>query len=144
MERICRNCGENFIPHPSVPHQEYCGKPCCQKTRKREWQHEKIKHDQDYRENQAAAQKAWRIKNPRYWREYRKRSPVYAEQNRFRQRDRNRLRRKPPPVIAKMDELKASPIRLSGKYLMIPLRDGMIAKMDEQIVEINPIAGVST
>lgn len=50
-------------------------------------------------------------------------------------------------VIAKMDSIipgNADPIVLtSGRYCMIPLVDGLIAKMDSIIVEISPISAVS-
>jgi hypothetical protein len=99
------------------------------------WQKEKLKKDPDYRENQAAAQKAWRTRNRDYWREYRKTHPAYREQNRLRQRERNRMRRR----IAKMDEHHAKTAVTPGRYRLVPLY-GTIAKMDELIVEIGVIA----
>ena len=60
MEKTCPHCGKRFFPHPAVLNQRYCGSADCQKARKRKWQKEKLKSDPDYRENQAAAQKAWR------------------------------------------------------------------------------------
>ncbi len=135
MEKTCPHCGKKFIPHPAVANQRYCGSADCQKARKKKWQKEKLKSDQDYRENQAAAQKAWRQRNKGYWREYRKSNKTYREQNRLRQRERNRQHR----TIAKMDELRAKSLISPGRYRLVPLY-GKIAKMDELIVEIGVVA----
>ncbi len=135
MEKTCPHCGKRFLPHPAVLNQQYCGSADCQKARKRKWQKEKLKSDPDYRENQAAAQKAWRERNKGYWREYRKKNQTYSEQNRLGQRGRNRQRR----MIAKMDELEAKTVLSPGRYRLVPLY-GKIAKMDELIVEIGVVA----
>jgi hypothetical protein len=125
QERI--NSGERW--------RKYCGSADCQKARKRKWQKEKLKGDPDYRENQAAAQKAWRTRNRDYWKEYRKRNPGSREKNRLRQRERNRQWR----MIAKMDELETKTLLSPGRYRLIPLY-GRVAKMDELIVEIGVVA----
>ena len=139
MEKTCVCCKKRFIPHPAVRHQRYCSDPECQKTRKRDWQREKLAKDSDYRQNQAAAQREWRSRNGDYWREYRKRNPAYTEGNRIRQRERNR-RRRSGSGIAKMDELKEKNIITSGYYRLVPLCNPGVAKMDELIVEIGVIA----
>ena len=110
MEKTCPHCKKKFIPHPAVSNQRYCGSADCQRARKRKWQKEKLTHDPDYRENQAAAQRAWCDRNRDYWREYRKRNKTYSEQNRLRQRERNRRRR----MIAKMDELRSENDHILG------------------------------
>jgi hypothetical protein len=134
MEKTCPHCGKKFLPHPAVVDQQYCGNADCQKARKRTWQREKLSHDADYRENQAAAQRAWRSRNSHYWRQYRTKNPGYREKNRLRQRQRNRQRR----MIAKMDELETKTLVSPGRYRLVPLY-GTIAKMDELIVEIGVI-----
>lgn len=136
MEKTCPCCKSNFVPHPAVKNQQYCGSADCQRARKRKWQKEKLADDPDYRENQAAAQREWRSRNRHYWREYRKRNPAYSEQNRLRQRERNRQRRS----IAKMDEPGAKTVISSGRYRLVPLY-GKIANMDELIVEIGVVSG---
>lgn len=135
MEKTCPHCGKGFLPHPAVLNQRYCGSADCQKARKRKWQKEKLKRDPDYRENQAAAQKAWQRRNKDYWSAYRKKNRTYAEQNRLHQKERNRQRR----MIAKMDELSAKSLVSPGRYRLVPLY-GKIAKMDELIVEIGVVA----
>jgi hypothetical protein len=135
MEKTCPHCGKRFLPHPAVLNQQYCGSADCQRARKRKWQKEKLKNDPDYRENQAAAQKAWRERNKGYWREYRKSNQIYSKRNRLLQKERNRQRR----MIAKMDELGAKSLISPGRYRLVPLY-GKIAKMDELIVEIGVVA----
>jgi len=139
MEKRCACCKRGFIPRPAVRNQQYCSDPECQKARKRKWQKEKLAKDSAYRENQAAAQRDWCSRNKGYWKEYRRRNPAYTERNRIRQRERNRLRRS-VPGIAKMDERRGENVLPSGCYRIVPLRKGMIAKMDELIVEIAVIA----
>jgi len=136
MEKRCCHCKRKFTPHPAVKKQRYCGSPDCQRARKNRWQEEKLATDPDYRQNQTAAQKAWRTRNRQYWRDYRKSHPAYGEQNRRRQRERNRQRR----MIAKMDAHHAKTLLSAGRYRLIPLY-GKIAKMDELIVEIGVVTG---
>lgn len=66
--------------------------------------------DPDYKANQDRARKAWRERNPGYWRRYRQEHPESAERNRLKQRERNCAARHPSitssaPVIAKMDSI---------------------------------------
>lgn len=139
MERICASCGKAFLPHPAVInvlYQRYCSAPECQRARKRRWQKAKLASDSGYRENQAKAQQQWCSRNPDYWRRYRQRNPGYAERNRRKQRERNRRRR----MIAKMDALKTENAIIPGRYRLVPVCNGVIAKMDELIVEIGVIS----
>jgi hypothetical protein len=135
MEKRCPHCKRKFSPHPAVVQQRYCGGADCQRARKRIWQKAKLARDPDYRENQATAQRAWRERNPEYWRRYRRNHPAYREANRLRQRARNRQRR----VIAKMDEQQAKTAVAPGRYRLVPLY-GKIAKMDELIVQIGIVS----
>ncbi len=147
MEKVCKNCKNQFTPLPNIKKQCYCSKKACQKARKKKWHQEKLKSDQAYRQNQADTQAAWHEKHPNYWKEYRERNPQYTTQNRLKQQERNKKQRKTTdPVIAKMDEsnsrkeLENKPI--SGTYLLTPLDEQGIAKMDAWKVEINGIASV--
>ncbi len=130
---------EDIYPTPTVRNQQYCSDSECQKTRKRKWQKEKLANDREYRDNQAAAQKEWCSRNKGYWKEYRKRNAGYAEGNRILQRERNR-RRRSKSQIAKMDASGAENIISSGCYRLMPLCNGVIAKMDELIVKIDVIS----
>lgn len=139
MERTCAACGKTFLPHPAVIkvlYQKYCSDPECQRTRKRQWQKKKRAKDGGYRESQKKAQRQWCGRNKGYWKQYRQRNSEYAERNRQKQRERNRRRR----LIAKMDALKAENAIISGRYRLVPVCNGMIAKMDELIVEIGVIS----
>lgn len=141
MDKTCERCKKGFTPRPTVRNQRYCSTPECQRERKRRWQRQKLAHDNDYRENQAAAQQAWCAKNGGYWKGYREKHPDYAEKNRIKQRERNRKRRSPPEgVIAKMDESTPRDIIVSGQYRLVPLGNGQIAKMDAFIVEIGVLS----
>ena len=139
MERSCLCCKKKFSPHHAVSHQRYCGGPVCQRSRKRKWQKEKLANDSDYRANQAQAQRQWRSRNKDYWKQYRRKHPVYVETNRTAQRGRNR-RRRGGAEIAKMDELTGKSLIQSGRYRLIPVCNPGIAKMDELIVELGVIS----
>lgn len=137
MGKICHCCEEEFIPCASRPDQKYCRKTKCQRERRRRWHRKKMETDSVYRQGQADSQKNWSEQHPDYWREYRLNHPDYCARNRERQRERNRRRRSPADeAIAKMDELTACNYIESGKYRLVPLSDGMIAKMDELIVQL--------
>jgi len=138
MEKTCPHCKSKFLPHPAVIKQQYCGSADCQRARKRIWQKAKLARDPDYRENQAAAQRAWRERNPEYWRHYRKSHPAYREHNRLRQRERNRQRR----AVAKRDAPRAQTAVAPGRYRLVPL-SGTIAKRDARSVEIGIVSGGS-
>jgi hypothetical protein len=137
--KTCACCKRRFSPHPAVRNQRYCGRTECQRSRKTTWQRDKLARDRDYRDNQADAQRQWRCRNRHYWTQYRQRNPAYAETNRRAQRQRNR-RRNTHPAIAKMDGQRAESLITSGRYRLVPLCDGMIAKMDELIVEIGLVS----
>ncbi len=148
MEQVCSCCASIFTPLPTVKRQQYCGKPDCQRTRKRRWQKRKRDTDDAYRENQADCRKAWGAKHPEYWKTYRANHPAYVEQNRKKQRERNRrrVRKRPiakPDMIANMDESTLRKTIPFGQYRLTPVGNGMIANMDEWIVEIGVISMAS-
>lgn len=140
MEKTCLCCKKPFHSHPAVRDQRYCHNSECQKARKRKWQKEKLAKDNDYRVNQAEAQRQWRSRNKDYWGQYRKQNPAYTEKNRIRQRERNR-RRGSGSGIVKMDAHQGKPLIPSGRYRLVPLCNPGIAKMDELIVELGVITG---
>lgn len=144
-KRRCAACGCLFVPRRNVPHQRYCSKGACQRTRRRRWQRDKLQSDPDYRANQAAAQRRWHESHPDYWRGYRQQHPDSTERNREQQRVRNRRRSiasagRSPPVIAKMDEYLLEKPVVSGTYRMIPVTVPGVAKMDAYTVEIQVIS----
>jgi hypothetical protein len=103
-----------------------------------------MKTDPAYHQGQIDCQKNWSEQHPDYWRQYRDNHPDYSERNRELQRKRNR--RMSPPVdetIAKMDELTSCNHIETGKYLLVPFRNDMIAKMDELVVQLSVIPNKS-
>lgn len=141
----CAACDELFTPCRNVPDQAFCSKPACQGERRRRWQREKRKQDPDYRANQAAAQKRWCERNPRYWRSYRQAHPEYRAQNREKQRERNRRRGlsdpgPSPAAIAKMNEYPGKKAVESGTYRLISVSGPGIAKMDEYLVKMQVLS----
>jgi len=139
MEKTCAHCNRKFVANPRQNNQQYCSRSECQRARKRKWQRGKLAKDSDYRENQAAAQKEWCDRNKGYWKEYRRRNPAYAERNRQQQRKRNWLKRS-RAGIAKMDASGTENVISSGRYRLVPLSNGEIAKMDALIVEIGVVS----
>jgi len=146
MKKICKSCGCQFTPVPTVPDQEYCRKTKCQRTRQSRWQKNKRATDKAYGENQRDAQKAWQRKNKDYWKKYRKQNPAYTERNRENQKLRNQKRKMQLTLpdfvkseIAKMDPLTAKKRTISGYYKLIPIQDNEIAKMDVLMVKIDVI-----
>lgn len=151
MTKKCEQCDAEFQPVPSAPHQKYCGRSC-RLARKREWQKEKLENDATYRENQAAAQAAWRERHPDYMWNYRRRVPRYAERNRLQQRTRNSRRKgaggvAPGPrigpdetgMIVRMDSLRLDPKGLSGRFWLVPAKAGVIVNMDSLLVDLQPV-----
>lgn len=130
----CANCNGEFRPRPQVPNQTYCPLPECQRKRHSRWEQKKRQTDPDYRDNQARAQQAWLERNPDYYRKYRDDHPGSTEHNRKRQRVRNQKRH--AALIAKVDTSTPKYPLPSVRYLLTPVSDDGIAKMDAWTVEI--------
>jgi hypothetical protein len=151
MEGRCVCCGGQIKRNPRVKIQRYCSRPECQKARRKVWQQQKLEKDEDYRRNQADAQRRWRECHRDYWRQYRESRPEYVHRNRELQRERNRRRRKVPDQsaggckeIAKMDAFGGAMSFASGLYRLTPVDPPGIAKMDALTVRlalICPVAG---
>jgi len=141
-KRRCVGCARPVEPRRHVPHQRYCSRPECQRTRRRCWQREKLAADADYRTNQRAAQRGWSERHPDYWRHYRRRHPDYTERNRTQQRERNRLRRlgAAAPRIANMNVCEAEKPFVSGLYRLIPVSRASVAKKDAYVVKMQLMA----
>ena len=137
--RRCAACEQAFRPRAQVPQQRFCGKAACQQERRRRWQQSKRQGDEDYRANQARAQRAWADGHRDYWREWRAAHPDYAERNRLEQRRRDRGRH--ASRLAKMDASTAVPPILSGTYRLVPWTGGDLAKMDACTVKLTVISG---
>jgi len=71
--------------------QKYCGQRLCQQARKREWDQQKRKTDEDYRQRRKLSQERWRKTRPgdAYQKTYRQAHSQYEQDNRRRQKIRN-------------------------------------------------------
>jgi hypothetical protein len=136
--RRCAACEQVFRPRAQVPQQRFCGKAACQGERRRRWQQGKRRGDEDYRANQAHAQRTWGDGHRDYWCEWRATHPAYTERNRLEQRRRDRQRH--ASRLAKMDA--STPVRPipSGTYRLVPWTDGDLAKMDACTVKLTLIS----
>lgn len=147
MEFRCQCCQRVVCRCPHVPSQRFCGRPRCQRERKRRWQAQRLAEDPDYRANEAAACRSWRQAHPGYWSAYRRNHPESAARNRQSQRLRNANRRararggaSPPAggdasLIANMDACRVGfPVVLSGRYRLVPETGPGIANMDASLV----------
>lgn len=122
----CLCCRRQVPANPRLKKQNYCGRPDCQRARKKAWQRKKMATDTDYQENQRNAQKQWQEHNPDYWQKYR------------------RNRHKPPPAApvpqrVKMDTLSRNSHLISGEYLISPSPQSSV-KMDTLWVKISPVS----
>jgi len=130
----CAFCGRKYLKNPRVKHQKYCGKPACQRARKRRWQRHKMATDPDYRMNQQDCMRRWRKRNPDYWQRYRKSHKSYTLQNRLLQKIRN-LNRPNLPLIAKMDAIRPDKSVIPGVYYILR-KCVQIAKMDTMFQKV--------
>jgi len=137
--RACAACGKPFQPRPQRPDQSFCSALACQRERKRRWQQGRLRHDADYRDNQARAQRAWAQRHPGYWRGYRQRRPGYVQANRAQQRARD-ARAAGQGALAKMDVSAADCVVPSGTYRLRPVAPADLANMDMWTVEIRVIS----
>jgi len=137
--RACAACGKPLRPRPQRPDQCFCSAAACQRERKRRWQQERVRHDADYRDNQARAQRAWAQRHPGYWRSYRQRNPSYVQANRAKQRERD-ARAAERSDLAKMDVSTPDCVVPSGTYRLSPVAGAALAKMDLWTVEIRVIS----
>src|SRR4030042_1556205 len=150
MERVCACCKEQFPFDSRHRHQRYCTGITCQRDRRNRWQKEKLRRDEDYRANQADAQRRWRELHPDYWKEYRHAHPAYVERNREQQKQRRSrpaaLREpaaSPRSRVAKMDVVSGQPVVASGIYQLLPVNGRSVAKMDVVMVQLIKIDGVA-
>jgi len=135
----CVYCGEFFHSSKRHRNQTACQKAACQKARKAAWQRYKMKTDPVYRANQKSSQHKWLRANPGYWKRYRRKHPEKAERNRILQAKRNRVNRASPAgiktlpkLIAKMDASQSDSFQVLGQFWLLPV----IAKMDALKVSI--------
>ena len=145
MEHItfrCACCKRIRRRNPRVKKQRYCGDKRCQQARKSKWQRERQQADQDYRTNKKESQRVWKLKNPGYWKQYRRRHLEYCKRNRQMQRIRDRVKRKNGSYnkhLVKMDVLNLFLNNTTESYFICPAESGLV-KSDALSVKIIPIS----
>ena len=136
MQR-CASCRRLFRGRAQVRGQRYCAAHACQRVRRKRWQRAKRRTDPDYRENQARAQEAWRIRHPDYWRVYRATHTHYTNANRAQQARRDAARH-----LAKRDVSTAFSPGVSGIYRLSAAGGGDLAKSDAWTVELTVLSRI--
>jgi len=97
------------------------------------WQRQKLANDPDYQANKLDCQKAWRGRNPSYWKNWRARHPKYVERNRMLQKSRHKNK------VAKMDALMPLSGIKTGSYYLVPGHLESVAKMDASAQKVRLI-----
>ena len=92
-DRHCRYCQQVFQLSSYRPQQAVCSQVACQRRRRREYHHNKIRSDPLYADTVSRSRKKWRDAHPGYQKQYWQTHPKAAERNRQQQRQRDRRRR---------------------------------------------------
>ncbi len=142
-QKRCRSCCKLFHPRPQCPGQAFCSVSACQRERKRRWQKDRRATDADYRANDVAANRHWRLRHPDYWRSYRREHPQAVQRNRDQQRQRDRARRLqgvPAAIASDLANEDASMrpfIVETGTYQLLPMTGRDLANEDACLVKIH-------
>jgi hypothetical protein len=150
----CKHCHqykEETIRSKSKQH--YCSSPACQRARKNQWEREKLRKDESYKNKRQQAKRDWRINKPcdQYQRLYRGSHLGYEQSNREKQNMRNKKRHetknnKVTGKIVKTDALIHERLVTTGLYTILPYKKGIydkkIVKTDALIVEIKALQGL--
>ena len=92
--RVCRQCGQSFIPSVFRPSQQQtCSAPECQRRRKAAYHRARYRTDPEYREVCRESDGKWRERQREYQARYRQAHPDYVERNRSAQSRRDRKRK---------------------------------------------------
>jgi len=90
--RHCRYCQQVFQLSPYRPQQTVCSQVACQRRRRREYHHNKIRSDPLYADTVSRSRKKWRDAHPGYQKQYWQTHPKSVERNRQAQRRRDHQR----------------------------------------------------
>jgi hypothetical protein len=92
--RVCRQCGQKFIPSVFRPSQQQtCSAPECQKRRKAGYHRARYRSDPEYRRVCRESDGKWRERQRGYQARYRQAHSDYVERNRRAQSRRDRKRK---------------------------------------------------
>lgn len=90
----CCCCGELFRSDPRQKEKQItCGKPECQKQRRRDNSRRWRKNNKDYGKKRYPFVKEWLKNHPGYLKNYRQSHPAYVEANRQKQKKRDAIRK---------------------------------------------------
>ncbi len=92
-DRHCRYCQQVFQLSPYRPQQAVCSQVACQRRRRREYHHNKIRSDPLYADTVSRSRKKWSEAHPGYQKLYWQTHLKAAERNRQQQHQRDRRRR---------------------------------------------------
>jgi hypothetical protein len=132
----CAHCRCRFVANPRVKNQRYCKKIECQRARKTLWQRQKLATDSDYQADKLDCQRAWRSRNPSYWKDWRAGHLKYVERNRMLQKER---RDRCKNSVAKMDAIEPFSSIKTGNYYLVPDLAESVAKMDASAQKVRLI-----
>ena len=142
--RRCAACEQAFRPRAQSRGQLYCCQAACQRERRRRWQRNKRRRDEDYRANQTRAQRVWAADHRDYWRKWRAAHAEYTERNRLAQRHRAGAApsgcNRQVSRLAKMDASPPISPVASGTYRLVPWTGGDLAKKDAWTVRLTVIS----
>jgi hypothetical protein len=126
--KTCGICGEAFAPDVRTRgFQKVCGKPACQRERKRLADERWRAKNPGYRDQEKM--RRWAAGYPDYWRHWRAAHPAYVERNRQRTRERVRASRL---MFAKQDAIRDDPVG----YLEGLKAQAMFAKQDAMVPRV--------
>ena len=110
--KSCCHCGELFRPDPRQKGRQItCGKPGCQKQRRRENSRRWRKKNEDYGKKHYPFIKEWLKSRPGYLKNYRQSHPDYVAANRQKQRERD-AKRKAQRAAKNLDIQIALPLKV--------------------------------
>ena len=92
-DRRCPYCPQLFQPSRFHPQQFVCGRPDCQRQRRRDYHRRKIATDPEYAQVVRDSRRKWRDAHPDYQKSYWQTHPEAAQRNRERQQQRDQKRR---------------------------------------------------
>ena len=92
-DRRCPYCQQVFQPARYHPQQVVCSQPACQRRRRRDYHHAKIRSDALYAQVVQESRKKWRDAHPHYQQQYRERHAEAVERNRRQQQVRDQRHR---------------------------------------------------
>ena len=137
-DRRCPYCQQVFQPARYHPQQVVCSQPACQRRRRRDYHHAKIRSDALYAQVVQESQKKWRDAHPHYQQQYRERHAEAVERNRRQQQVRDQRHRLQHLVKNNLAlNLKHSPAEV---WLLGPAADDLVKNnlADSQLLIFQP------